>query len=202
MKIENRELKGLLKSFVYAARGLVYCIKNERNMRIHITAAAIVLSFSFIYDLNRTQYGVLILIMGLVMVCELINTAMEALVNLGSDSYDSLARIAKDVAAGAVLMCSIAAVMVGVSLFGHPYKLLNALIKILTNPILIIYFVLLTTLGILFIFKVPKKRPHIKNRNDEVKVYIPKSNAISDKTEYSDDVKIYRLKSSKNDSKN
>lgn len=197
MSLNKRELKGLLKSFTFAFRGLIYCIKNERNMRIHITAALIVLPFSFIYDLTRPEYAILILIMGMVMVCELINTAIETLVNLGSESYDSLARIAKDVAAGAVLMCAIAALMVAVALFGHKDKLLNTLIKISTTPYYLIFFIILILIGILFIFKGFKPNKGLnRKKKDEVKIYTPKPSVYkySNNTE---EVKIYTLNQNK-----
>lgn len=191
IKIETKELRGLFKSFRYAFRGLWFCIKNERNMRIHITAAAIVLPFAFLYNLTRVEYALLILLMGLVMVCELINTAMEALVNLGSPSYDSLARIAKDVAAGAVLMCALAAVAVGIALFAKPDKLIATFLKIATNPFYLLLFLTLIVLGVFFIFKGINHKPHLHNKTkEEVKIYqpVPKQQIRYDDQET---VKIY-----------
>ncbi len=197
MQIHNQEIRGLCKSFVYAFRGLWYCIKNERNMRIHITAGLLILLFSFAYDLTRMGYAVLILTIGMVMVCELINTAIEALVNLGSPAYDSLARIAKDVAAGAVLLCAMAAVCVAVALFGQPDKLRAAVHTIVAHPWYLALFFVVAVLGILFIFKGFGKRPRRSRSADEVKLYQPQKNAHStsfDAPQTQADVKIYHPK--------
>lgn len=201
MKLNNREIRSLLKSFVYAFRGLWYCIKNERNMRIHIVTATIVLPFSFIYGLTGPEYAILIIVMGLVMVCELINTAIEALVNLGSPSYESLARIAKDVAAGAVLMCAMLSVGVAVALFLHPAKLLDTILCILTTPPYLILFLLLISLGIVFIFKgVNRKKILGKKSADKVKIYYPGHSSVKNIIEDGDDtVKIYTINHNKDE---
>ncbi|WP_069988905.1 diacylglycerol kinase family protein [Massilioclostridium coli] len=170
MKFNNKEFKGLVKSFSYAFRGIWFCIKNERNMRIHITASVFVLAFSFIYGLTPNQYAILALTLGSVMMCELVNTAIEAVVNLTSDSYDNLARIAKDVAAGAVLLCAIAAVGVGIALFGNWDKLLATIQQIISTPWYIIGFALWLVLGIVFIFHGFRPKEH----TDTVKIYRPK----------------------------
>lgn len=191
MKIQNKEIRSLLKSFVFALRGLWYCIKNERNMRIHITTALLVLPFALVYELELSQFAMLIVIIGFVMVCEVINTAIEALVNLGSPSYDSLARIAKDVAAGAVFLCAAVAVVVGVFLFANPIKLLNAVLTIITNPFLILLYIILISFGVIFVFKGVGKKPILKNKiSEEVKIYKPKRNKVQIFND-SDQVKIY-----------
>lgn len=175
MMINLSELRSLKKSFLFAIRGLIYCIKNERNMRIHIVVAANVILFSIFFDLTRIEYALLFLIIGLVLLCETINTAIEALVNLGAPSYHSLARIAKDVAAGAVLLVSVISVAVAIVLFGHPNKLFDTLIKIVNNPMLFSLFLLLIGGGIVFIFKGFKLNLTKKmKKTEEVKIYKPK----------------------------
>lgn len=178
MKVYHKEIKSLVKSFAYAFRGFLFCLKNERNMRIHVVMATLVLLFSFYYDLSRIEYAVLLLILGMVMVCELFNTSIEALVNLGSPSYDSLARIAKDVAAGAVFMCAIAAVGVGIMIFGNLQRLKEAFLKILLSPLAILLFLAVITFGLIFIFK-GISHLHLKSNSfmhhpeEEVKIYSP-----------------------------
>lgn len=174
MKINfyHKEIRSLVKSFSYAFRGLWFCIRNERNMRIHIVASVLVLLFSLIFGLTRVELAVLSVTLGLVMMCELVNTAIEALVNLESPSYDNLARIAKDVAAGAVLMCAIAAVGVALALFLRPEKLAAAFSTILTNPVYTMGFLLLIAAGLIFIFKGPKRE---RANKDAVKVYRPEN---------------------------
>ncbi|MCM1023940.1 MAG: diacylglycerol kinase family protein [Prevotella sp.] len=111
-------MKALMKSFLYAFRGISSAVKSQRNMRIHLTAAVYVAGFSFFYDLTRTEYALLMLTFGAVMSCELINTAVEAAVDLCSPEYHKLAELAKDAAAGAVLVSAVFAVIVGILLFG------------------------------------------------------------------------------------
>ena len=107
----------IFKSFKFAIKGILFCLINERNMRIHTVIGSYVILFSRFFNLNRTQYAVLIIILALVMGSEMINTAVEKLVDLASSSYNNLAKIAKDVAAGAVLVFSIASIGVALCLF-------------------------------------------------------------------------------------
>lgn len=161
MKYVKDEVKGLARSFVYAFHGIRFCITNERNMRIHLTVLALVFYFSVIYGLERQEWIVLILTSAMVLVCEMINTAIEALVNLETTSYHNIARIAKDVAAGAVFLTAVASVIVGVILFIQPERLIKCLERILEYPVLILPFLLLLVLGIWFIiFGSKLKRKH------------------------------------------
>ena len=109
-----------LKSFVYALRGIGHCIVHERNMRFHLVAAGYTLYFSRFYDFDRGEFLLLLGVIVLVMVCEAVNTSVEATVNLYTREYRENARIAKDAAAGAVLLSAIFAVAVGVLLFWEP----------------------------------------------------------------------------------
>lgn len=111
-------MKSFLKAFVYAWQGISHAVRTQRNMRVHLTAVVYVTAFSFFYDLTRAEYALLALTFGAVISAELINTAIEAAVDLCSPERHSLAKIAKDTAAGAVLAAAIFAVVVGVLLFG------------------------------------------------------------------------------------
>ncbi len=91
--------------------------------------------------------------MGAVIVCEGINTAMEAIVNLESPAYHDLARIAKDVAAGAVLVSAITAAIVGGCLFLHFPRFWEVLTLIAATPWMLAVFLGLFVLGILFAFR-------------------------------------------------
>ncbi len=177
MKNEIKELRELKKSFLYALKGFFYCIKNERNMRIHIVFAVFMFTFSLFFKLTGLEYAVLFLTIGMVIFCEIINTAIEALVNLSSPAYNSLAKVAKDVAAGGVFLSSIVAVFVGIALFGKPEKLNCALCVVFSSWHSVLLFVLILGFGILFIFKSFKLK--ISNKAigvDEVKIYKPKKN--------------------------
>lgn len=122
-------------------------------MRIHLVTAVLVVLFSLVFGLSRMEYAILFFALGFVITAEMVNTAIEALVDLQSPAYDNLARIAKDVAAGAVLIAAGVAVLVGIVLFFKPDKLLAAIISIVTSPLLLILFAVLITFGTLFIFK-------------------------------------------------
>lgn len=149
----KNELKNLTKSFSYAFKGIAYCVKNERNMRIHICMAVLVSMFSYCYGVNSSQYIFIVICMGLVISGEMINTAIETLTNLEAPSYNRLARIAKDVAAGAVLISAILSMIVGGIIFLNPQRLLDTIIKIVINPIYLISFILAIIISIIFIFK-------------------------------------------------
>ncbi len=152
MKKNNNEIINLIKSFIFAFRGLKFAINNERNMRIHFVVAILVAVFSFLYGLTPAEYAVVFLCFGLVMACEMFNTAIEALVNLETPTYDNLARIAKDVAAGAVLVSAIITVVVALFTFHDLEKIWHTLVLIATTPVFLIIFLLLVGLGLFFIF--------------------------------------------------
>lgn len=148
----DQERRALFKSFLYAFRGVRFCVKNERNMRIHLAAAVFVTAFSLVYGLTPGEYAVLFLTMGAVVAAEAVNTAVEAVVNLESPSYNELARIAKDVAAGAVLLTALSACAVGVCLFFRFPRLTETLLCILTTPWMLLLFPALLAGGVLFAF--------------------------------------------------
>lgn len=111
-------MKKFFRAFTYAWQGIVYAVKTQRNLRFHMTAAVYVTAFSFFYGLTRGEYVLLMLTFSSVISAELINTAVEAAVDLCSPEHHRLAKIAKDAAAGAVLVTAIFAVIIGVLLFG------------------------------------------------------------------------------------
>lgn len=110
-------IKKLGMSFVYAARGIVYCVRHERNIRIHIVALLYVLYFSTFYDFTKAEYAVLILTCAVVMSMELINTSIEVVIDKVSPKFNVFAMMGKDIAAGGVLISAVGAVIVGIVLF-------------------------------------------------------------------------------------
>lgn len=110
-------MKAFLKAFVYAGQGIWKTIRTQRNFRFHIVAAVYVTAFSFFYELSRAEYVLLVLTFSSVMASEMINTAIEAAVDLFSPEYNKIAKNAKDAAAGAVLVTAVFAVIVAVILF-------------------------------------------------------------------------------------
>lgn len=150
--MKMKSFKSFIKSFGYAAKGIIYCIKSERNMRIHMSAAVLIAAFSFVYGLTSAEYAILFLTIGFVMVSEMLNTATEVVINLEMPSFHRLAKIGKDISAGAVFISALTSIVVGLCLFLHFPKLYDTLLKIATTPYLAIVFVLLVIVGIIFSF--------------------------------------------------
>ena len=107
----------IIKSFKNAIKGIIYAIKNERNMRIHTVATFCVFIFSLFFNLNSEKYILLILTCSIVMICELVNSALENLIDICATDYNSKAKAAKDISAGAVLLSALMAFFVGVLIF-------------------------------------------------------------------------------------
>ena len=107
----------LLRSFGYALAGLGWLVRTQRNARIHLVIAAVAVALGAWLELSGPEWAVLLLTIGLVLAAEAFNTALEAAVDLASPEWHALARIAKDVSAGGVLVLALAAVGVGVALF-------------------------------------------------------------------------------------
>ena len=105
--------QGITRSFEHAYRGLVYAFWTQRNMRIHVVVSVFVLVGSVLLDVRALELAALILVIMLVFVTEMLNTALEFAVDLVTKEYHPLAKLAKDVSAGAVLVSSVGAVLVG-----------------------------------------------------------------------------------------
>ena len=140
-----------LKSFAYAFRGIKHCIKNERNMRIHTCVALYVLAFAPFFQLSIQEFAILLLTISAVLSAEMVNTAAEELSDLSAADYNPMARIAKDVAAGAVLICSIFAVVIGVLFFLKKESFIAILRFFLDNPVTFFLFLLSVVAAMLFI---------------------------------------------------
>lgn len=105
-------------SFGYAFRGVAAALRSEIHLQFHAVATVFVVGLGFFFQLRPTEWALVALAVGLVWSLELANTAIEAVVNLVSPEYHPLAGRAKDVAAGAVLVGAIAALVVGLLVFG------------------------------------------------------------------------------------
>ena len=113
----------LFQSFNYAIDGLIYVLRTQRNMRIHFIAAVVVLMLSLIVGVESTQFMLLVFAVSIVIAAELMNTAIEAVIDVTTTSFDPMAKIAKDVAASAVLVASLTALIIGYLIF---YPKLNS----------------------------------------------------------------------------
>ena len=105
--------QGVARSFEHAYRGMIYAVRTQRNMRFHVIVAVLVLVTSLLVGVRKLELAVLVLTILLVFVTELFNTAMEFVVDLATREYHPLAKLAKDVSAGAVLVSSVGALLVG-----------------------------------------------------------------------------------------
>lgn len=120
------KVRSLIDSLNYAIEGIIYSLKTQRNMKIHFLVAIAVLGSSLFFDLSRIEVLILFLTISVVIVAEMINTAIEATIDLITDKYHVFAKIAKNVAAGAVLVAAINSVVVAYLIFFHrinPYTI-------------------------------------------------------------------------------
>lgn len=120
--------RSIIDSFNYAVSGIILSIKTERNMLIHYIIAIAVLFASLFFDFSRMEFLILLFATTLVIVLELINTAIEKTIDMITKEYHPLARLAKDIAAGAVLISAINAFIVGYLLF---FDRLNSLTEVI-----------------------------------------------------------------------
>lgn len=146
------KIKKLIKSFKFAFEGVFSCIKHERNFRIHICILLYVLYFSHFYPLTKIQYAVIIIISVLVLFAEMINTAIEDIIDMHIKSYNQLAKKAKDTAAGAVLICTAAAVAVGFLFFFDIDIIRNIIYYFIGDLVKISILIISLVISIIFIF--------------------------------------------------
>ena len=113
VKEPGKGQQGVVRSFEHAYKGMTFAVRTQRNMRFHVVVAVAVLVASLLVGVSKLELAVLVLTILLVFVTELFNTAMEFVVDLATSEYHTLAKLAKDVSAGAVLVSSVGAVLVG-----------------------------------------------------------------------------------------
>jgi diacylglycerol kinase len=110
-------LKRFLKSFGYAIHGVVKATREQLNLKIQMVAGGITVAAGFYFDITRLEWCAILIAIGLVIGLEMINTAIEGLVDLVTVEKNPLAGKIKDIAAGAVLFVSIIAFIVGLLIF-------------------------------------------------------------------------------------
>lgn len=107
----------LAESFGYAFCGIGTCIREERNIKIHLTVTALVVFFGCLLHISEIEWCICLTLFGLVLALELVNTAVESVVDLVTEERKPLAKKAKDTAAGAVLVAAICAAAAGLIIF-------------------------------------------------------------------------------------
>lgn len=112
--------RGRLASFRYALAGLLHMLRYSKNVRIQCLASALVLIMCVGLAIPLRDVAVIVLVIGMVWLAEFLNAAIEAAINIASPDYDPMARVGKDVAAGAVLLSVLISIMVGLLILGPP----------------------------------------------------------------------------------
>jgi diacylglycerol kinase (ATP) len=118
-RIARQEAAGLVTSFNYAFEGIIYVVRTQRNMRVHFVVALSVLPLGVVLGVTRFELLALLLSVSFVLIAEMFNTALEKAIDVATNSFDPLARTAKDVAAGAVLVAAVNATFVGYLVFAE-----------------------------------------------------------------------------------
>lgn len=113
-------LHGRIKSFQYAFEGWLYVLRTQENAWIHAVVSVAVFAMGLWLRISRQEWAILVLTMAAVWMAEFMNTALEAVVDKVSPDFHPLAKIAKDVAAAAVLVGAVAAVLIGLLIMGPP----------------------------------------------------------------------------------
>ncbi len=117
VKFKREPNHPLWKSFYHAFAGIKECLVNERNMTIHFCFMIAVIIFGFVLNISMREWITCIILFALVMSLELVNTAIETVVDICSPNINPKAKLAKDMAAGAVLLAAMAAAIIGLVIF-------------------------------------------------------------------------------------
>lgn len=107
----------LTSSFGYAFEGIKYVLKTQPNMKIHSVIGLFAILAGFFFKLSEAEWLAIVIVIGFVLILEVVNTAVETLVDLYTEEYHHLAKVSKDTAAGAVLLMAIVSVVVGLIIF-------------------------------------------------------------------------------------
>jgi diacylglycerol kinase (ATP) len=120
-QLSPRKAPSILESFNFALEGLIHVLRTQRNMRIHFAIAIAVLIVGLATGVNRLELIALLLAIAFVLIAEMINSAIEHAIDVSTTSFDPLAKLAKDIAAGAVLIASVNAIAIGYLVFSGEF---------------------------------------------------------------------------------
>ncbi|HZU20410.1 MAG TPA: diacylglycerol kinase [Gaiellaceae bacterium] len=115
--MSSRRAPNLIDSFNYAFEGIIHVLRTQRNMRLHFAIAFVVIVVALIVNVTKLELIALLISIAFVLIAEMINTAVEAAIDIATTSFDPMAKLAKDIAAGAVLIAAVNAVAVGYLVF-------------------------------------------------------------------------------------
>jgi diacylglycerol kinase (ATP) len=115
----SRRAPSIFESFNYAFEGIIHVLRTQRNMRIHFAIAVVVLVAALFVGVSKTELIALLIAISFVLITEMINTAIEGAIDVATTSFDPMAKLAKDIAAGAVLIASVNALAIGYLVFAR-----------------------------------------------------------------------------------
>ena len=115
--MSSRRSPTILDSFNYATEGIIHVLRTQRNLRIHFAVAFIVLIAALVINVTKLELIALLISITFVLIAEMLNTAIEAAIDIATTSFDPMAKLAKDIAAGAVLIATVNAIAVGYLVF-------------------------------------------------------------------------------------
>ena len=153
-------MKAFIKGFGYAFRGIAFGVINERNMRFHVSMFIYMMFFLLHYDffeVSKTQFAILLIMSSLVMAGELFNTGIERAADAATLEKNDFVKIAKDAAAGAVLVLAIFSVAVGIIILYQPSAFTEMFCYFKNNPLYIAVLAVTLILDGIFILSGPKK---------------------------------------------
>lgn len=120
----DKDHPSFVESFHYALSGLVTAITSERNINVQLAVGVAAVISGFVIGLDAISWALIVLCIGMVLTAELVNTALEAVVDLATQEIHPLAKRAKDIAAASVFVLAITAAIVGLLVFGHALGLI------------------------------------------------------------------------------
>jgi diacylglycerol kinase (ATP) len=112
-----RRAPTVIDSFNYAFEGIIHVLRTQRNMRIHFAVAFVVIVLALVVNVTKLELIALLISVTFVLIAEMVNTAVEAAIDIATTSFDPMAKLAKDIAAGTVLIAAANAVIVGYLVF-------------------------------------------------------------------------------------
>lgn len=151
-------------SVSHAMEGLLYTAYNERNFRIDIVCAMYVIWFASACRLSEIEWLFVISAVGLVLIAETFNTALERAVDSFSEAYNEAAKNSKDASAGAVVICALLAAAVGIAVFADSIRIFMAVETITSSAVRLFVFAAITIFAVWFIFLFGKKREDRKGK--------------------------------------
>lgn len=156
VKKEKSFFAQTFKSFNAAFVGLILVMRTQRNMRYHFLAALFIIILSIVLNVSRIELMILSISITLVLVTEMINTAAENIINIVKTKYHPLAKVVKDISAGAVLTCAINAIIVGYLIFSTkmPFDIVRGISRLRNSPVNITFISLIIVFSLVIIGKV------------------------------------------------